>query len=122
MYVATVLMCIPYWSDQSLSPSVGKGRQRPRALGIAKLGVKPLQVNEKIMEMLSKTKIAFSAVIALSAPFSASAATKPHVTYVHRPATHNVVPGYNPQTHLDSDDPALTGGGSLGYNRNIYNW
>jgi hypothetical protein len=72
--------------------------------------------------MFIKTKIASSAVIALSVAFSASAATKPHVAYVHRPATHNVVPGYNPQTNLDPDDPALTGGGSLGYNRNIYNW
>jgi hypothetical protein len=23
---------------------------------------------------------------------------------------------------VNSDDPALTGGGSLGYNQNIYNW
>jgi len=70
--------------------------------------------------MFTKTKIALSAVIVLSAAFSASAATKPRVSHVHRTATH--VPAYNPQTHLDPDDPALTGGGSLGYNRNIYGW
>lgn len=28
-----------------------------------------------------------------------------------------------PQGHaVNSDDPSLTGGGSLGYNQNIYNW
>lgn len=29
-----------------------------------------------------------------------------------------------PQTQhaVNSDDPSLTGGGSLGYNQNIYNW
>ena len=72
--------------------------------------------------MFTKAKITLAAAIVVSAAFSASAATKPRVTHAHRTATHNVVPGYNPQTHLDPDDPALTGGGSLGYNRNIYNW
>jgi hypothetical protein len=70
--------------------------------------------------MFTKANIALSALIVLSAAVSASAATKPRVSHVHRTATHNIVPGYNPQTPLDPDDPALTGGGSLGYNRNIY--
>jgi len=72
--------------------------------------------------MFTRAKVALSAVIVLSAAFSASAATKPRFGHVYRTATHNIVPGYNPQTHLDPDDPALTGGGSLGYNRNIYGW
>ncbi len=71
--------------------------------------------------MFTKTKIALAAAVGLAA-FSASAATEHHITRVHRMPTHNIVPGYNPQTHLDPDDPVLTGGGSLGYNKNIYNW
>ena len=72
--------------------------------------------------MLTKAKTAVSAVIAFGAAFSAATATRPHVTFGHRTATHNVVRGSNPQTHLDPDDPALTGGGSLGYNQNVYKW
>ena len=75
-----------------------------------------------LLPVFTKTKIALSAAIALSGAFSASAATKHRVSHVHRTATHYMVRGYNPQRHLDSDDPALTGGGSLGYNKNIYNW
>jgi hypothetical protein len=71
--------------------------------------------------MFSKTKIALSAAIVLSTVFSASAATKLRVNQVHRTATYNMVPGYNPQTQSDSylDDPALTGGGSIGYNEGL---
>ena len=67
--------------------------------------------------MFTKTKIALSAAIVLSAAFSASAATKPRGTHSHRTAIYNMVPGYSPQTHSDSNDPARTGGGSLGYNQ-----
>jgi hypothetical protein len=45
-------------------------------------------------------------------------AQKPHhVTRVKRSAIYNVAPGYRPQTQADSNDPRLTGGGSLGYNQ-----
>jgi len=45
-------------------------------------------------------------------------AHKPHhVSHVRRSAIHNVDPGYRPQTQSDSNDPRLTGGGSLGYNQ-----
>ena len=67
--------------------------------------------------MFSKTKIALSAAIVLSTAFSASAATTHHATHVKRSAIYNMVPGYNPQTQLDPNDPRLTGGGSLGYNQ-----
>jgi hypothetical protein len=74
-------------------------------------------------KMFSKTEIALSAAIVLSTALTASGATKHHdVTHVHHRVLYNIVPDYNPQTHLNSDDPALTGGGSLGYNQNIYNW
>jgi hypothetical protein len=67
--------------------------------------------------MFNKTKIALSAAIVLSTTFTASAATKPHVIHAHRTAIYNMVTGYSPQTHLDPNDPVLTGGGSLGYNQ-----
>jgi len=72
--------------------------------------------------MFTKAKIAVSAVIVLGAALSAAAATRTHITFAHRTATHNVVRGSNPQAHLNPDDPALTGGGSLGYNQNVYKW
>jgi hypothetical protein len=40
-----------------------------------------------------------------------------HVTLVKRPAIYNSAPGYRPQTESSSNDPGLTGGGSLGYNQ-----
>ena len=65
----------------------------------------------------TKTKIALSAAIILSTAVSASAATKHRVAPRHRTAIYNVVPGYNPPTQSDTNAPALTGGGSLGYNQ-----
>ena len=45
-------------------------------------------------------------------------AQKPHhVAHVKRSAIYNSDPGYRPQTHSYSNDPRLTGGGSLGYNQ-----
>jgi hypothetical protein len=72
--------------------------------------------------MFTKTKIALSAAIVLSTALSASAATKPRVSHAHRAAIYNMVPHYQPQARSDSNDPALTGGGSLGYNQNLYNY
>ena len=72
--------------------------------------------------MFSKTKIALSAAIVLASAVSASAATKPRVSHSHRPAIYNMVPDYHPQARSDANDPALTGGGSLGYNQNLYNY
>ena len=67
--------------------------------------------------MLTKTKIALSIAIVLGTAFSASAATRHRVIRAHRTAIYDMVPGYSPQTHSDSNDPATTGGGSLGYNQ-----
>jgi hypothetical protein len=67
--------------------------------------------------MLIKTKIVFSAAIVISTAFSASAATKPRAARVHRTTIYNLVPGYNQQSHSNSNDPARTGGGSVGYNQ-----
>jgi hypothetical protein len=50
--------------------------------------------------MFSKTKIALSAAIVLSTAFSASAATKPRVSHVHRPALYNMVPNYSASRDL----------------------
>jgi hypothetical protein len=40
-----------------------------------------------------------------------------HVTHVNKSAIYNSAPGYLPQTESSSNDPRLTGGGSLGYNQ-----
>jgi hypothetical protein len=55
--------------------------------------------------------------IVLSTAFSASAATKTRIAHTHRTAIYNMVPGYYPQTNSNSNNPALTGGGTLGYNQ-----
>lgn len=67
--------------------------------------------------MLTNTKIMLSTAIVLSTAFSASAATKPRAARVHRTTIYNMVPGYNPLSQSDSNDPARTGGGSIGYNQ-----
>jgi hypothetical protein len=72
--------------------------------------------------MFSTAKIALSAAIVLGTAFSASAATKPRVSHAHHATIYNVAPGYNVQRGSDENDPASTGGGSLGYNQNLYNW
>jgi hypothetical protein len=42
--------------------------------------------------MFNRTKIALSTAIVLGTAFSASAATKPHSTHVHRSALYNMAP------------------------------
>jgi hypothetical protein len=44
--------------------------------------------------MFSNTRIPLAAVIVLSTAFSASAATKPHVTDVKQSATYTMIPAY----------------------------
>ena len=87
---------------------------------------------------LDKTKVALTAAMVLSTAVSASAATKhrdaprhrpaiyavrrrrPAVYAVrrHPPAVYNVAPGYNyAPAQSDPNSPAMTGGGSLGYNQ-----
>jgi hypothetical protein len=87
---------------------------------------------------LDKTKVALTAAMVLSTAVSASAASKhrgaprhrPAIYAVrrrrseayavrrHPPAAYNVIPsyGYAP-TQADPNSPAMTGGGSLGYNQ-----
>jgi hypothetical protein len=71
--------------------------------------------------MFIKTKILLAAAILANTAIIASAQTS------HRRATHPralydramVAPG---SFRINSDSPAATGGGSIGYNQNIYNW
>jgi hypothetical protein len=54
-------------------------------------------------------------VIVLSSP---ALAQKPHhIAHVERSRIYNSESGYRPQTQSYSNDPRLTGGGSLGYNQ-----
>ena len=66
-------------------------------------------------------KIALSAAIVLAAAM-ASASTKSNIIAVHRsgPPAQSTVP--RTPRFSNPDSPAATGGGSLGYNQNIYNW
>ncbi len=72
--------------------------------------------------MFIKTKILLAAAILLNMAIIASAATKHAKTAAHPRALYDratVLPG---PLGGNSDSPAATGGGSIGYNQNIYNW
>lgn len=61
--------------------------------------------------------------IGLAAPAAAAsrhAYSRDKVPVHHARAFYDVAP--QGQHAVNSDDPSLTGGGSLGYNQNIYNW
>jgi hypothetical protein len=68
------------------------------------------------------TKIALAAAIVVHAVAVASAATKSRKIAVHRsvPRAQPAVPR-SPRSS-NPDGPEATGGGNLGYNKNIYNW
>jgi hypothetical protein len=71
------------------------------------------------------TKLALFTVGIVAMLTSPAFAHRPnHVAHVNRSAIYNMIPDYFSRTpsRLNSDDPALTGGGSLGYNKNLYNW
>jgi hypothetical protein len=63
------------------------------------------------------TKLVFAAAVIFSTAFSASAATKPHVSHAPRRPIYDMVPRDTAPSHSDSNEPAQTGGGSLGYNQ-----
>lgn len=63
--------------------------------------------------------LAVAIVSIASTAFAGPKAPHRHNIVVGQPRLYPVVPT---QPRLDPDDPALTGGGSVGYNRNIYNW
>jgi hypothetical protein len=67
-------------------------------------------------------KLALAAAIVVAAAAMASAATKSDKTAVQRsgPRAQATVP--STPRFSNPDSPAATGGGSLGYNQNIYNW
>ena len=70
--------------------------------------------------MLPGIRFALAAAIVLSTTAMASAATKSHKIAVHRSSarTQAIVPRAGRFSDLNS--PEATGGGSLGYNRNLY--
>jgi hypothetical protein len=89
----------------------------PITLGLAAFGAAPTLARSTRCSAVTKTKIVLAAAIVLSTAFSASAATKSSVNHVRRTAIYNMIPGRDLQTHSDPNDPAATGGGSLGYNQ-----
>ncbi len=79
--------------------------------------------------MIRVSVIALTATIAaasLVVPASAKSSHSPSYVYAaahHRPLYDVVPPGQGViGGTINSDDPSLTGGGSIGYNQNIYNW
>jgi hypothetical protein len=70
--------------------------------------------------------IAAVAALAIGLAAPAAAATRHSLHYAKTPVHHAAHSLYDvaPQGRgpVNSDDPSLTGGGSLGYNQNIYNW
>jgi hypothetical protein len=72
--------------------------------------------------MSIRTMTALVAAILLCTGAAASAATKRQKTTVYRsaPRAQAVVPRAGPA--FDPNSPAATGGGSAGYNQNLYNW
>ena len=73
--------------------------------------------------MSIRAMTALAAAILLCTGAAASAATKRQKTtmaYRSSPRAQAVAPGRGPA--FDPNSPAATGGGSLGYNQNLYNW
>jgi hypothetical protein len=68
-----------------------------------------------------KTIMAFTVAIALLNNNSASAATSRDKTPNHQIGMR-AHPSLLRGSPLNLDDPVSTGGGSLGYNQNLYNW
>lgn len=70
--------------------------------------------------------VAATAALAIGLAAPASAASRHFSDHGKVPAHHATRPLYDvaPQSRgvVNSDDPSLTGGGSIGYNQNIYNW
>ena len=73
--------------------------------------------------MSIRAMTALAAAILLCTGAAASAAAKRQKTtmaYRSSPRAQAVVPGRGPA--FDPNSPAATGGGSPGYNQNLYNW
>jgi hypothetical protein len=72
--------------------------------------------------MTIRAMTALVAVIVLCSGAAASAATRRQKVPVYRssPRVQAVVPRAGPA--FDPNSPAATGGGSPGYNQNLYNW
>ena len=62
------------------------------------------------------------AAILLCTADAASAATKRHKTTVYRSAPRAQVAVPRAGSAFDPNSHAAAGGGSLGYNQNLYNW
>ncbi len=71
--------------------------------------------------MFIKTKILLAAAILANTAIIASAAAS-HKSATHPRALYDRATISSGALGVNSDSPAATGGGSIGYNQNIYNW
>jgi len=57
-------------------------------------------------------------------PIAPTALLEPYTSRAYAPQSRGSVRRYVPPTGAfsNSESPAATGGGSLGYNQNLYNW
>ena len=60
--------------------------------------------------------------LSISVATPASAATRYAKASAHNVSRHLYDVAPQGRAPVNSDDPSLTGGGSIGYNQNIYNW
>jgi hypothetical protein len=78
----------------------------------------------KFVAKFASTMLPIAAVAGMAISVATPAAAATH--YARATADHvggalyNVAP--QGRATINSDDPSLTGGGSVGYNQNIYNW
>jgi hypothetical protein len=79
-------------------------------------------LQEKTMKFVTKFASTVLPIAAVAAAALAVGAATPAAAAVHH-ASHSLY-DVAPQgrSAVNSDDPSLTGGGSAGYNQNIYNW
>jgi hypothetical protein len=74
---------------------------------------------------LASFSVLVAAAMAAGAAVPASAQArdaKPVTHHTNRPLYDLAPQGRVGGAPVNSDDPSLTGGGSVGYNQNIYNW
>jgi hypothetical protein len=96
------------------------GTAKPFTVAIWFGATTPQNQSNKDTKMSIKTTIALAAAFALGATVTTSAATKHEKIAKRRnsPQFHAAVP--RGPAYSDPNSPEATGGGSLGYNQNIY--
>jgi hypothetical protein len=78
-----------------------------------------IRISKSASTLAATVILATATIVAAAAPASAIATRGKASVHQTRPLYDMAPQG---RSFVNSDDPSLTGGGSLGYNQNIYNW